>query len=80
MFFDLIETHDVVACDKCNRTSRIPGSAGSSDPVHITVPFDGNVIVDHQRQIIDLQPAGGNIRRYKDMKFSLLELLDRCRK
>ncbi|KVX08717.1 hypothetical protein WL01_26525 [Burkholderia ubonensis] len=52
-------------------------AAGTADTVHIVLRHDRQINVDHQRQVVDIQPARSHVGGYQHLYFTRLEALQR---
>ena len=56
-----------------HRLALVAGAAGPADAVDIVFRHDGQVQVDHQRQVLDVQATGGHVGRDQDVGLAGLE-------
>ena len=57
---------DLVALGRGDEGDRPPGApdpAGAADPVHVGVGRVGDVVVDDVGDVLDVEPAGGDVGR-----------------
>ncbi len=56
-----------------------PGPAGTADAVHVIVRHVRQVVVDHQRQLVDVDAAGGDVGCHQHAYIAVLETFQRPR-
>ena len=62
-----------------HRLASRAGAARAADSVHVVLGHVRHVVIDHVRQLLDVEPSGRNIRRYEHAKFAVLEALQGAR-
>ncbi len=75
-FFDGPEQVALARGDKQDRLAGAPGAAGPANAVHVGLGVVGNVVVDHVRDALHIEPASGNVGGHQQVNFSSLERLD----
>ena len=75
VLLDCLETVDELLVRKGNCLAALAGSGCSADAVHIVLIVLWDVVVDHQRKIIDLKAAGCDIGSYQNGGLAVLELV-----
>ena len=45
------------------------GSSGPSDAMHIVLRLNGQIEIDDMRDVVDIDAAGGNVRRDQDSRY-----------
>ncbi len=68
---DLVE---LLAGDEGDRPTGAPNAAGAADAVHVDLGVVGKVVVDYVGDVLDVEPAGGNVGRHEQRHPALLEL------
>ena len=64
---DIFEFAAVALTYECDGFAVIVGSGGSSDAVHIVFGLARNIIIDYHRYVIDVDAAGHDIGRHKNV-------------
>src|SRR3972149_5262762 len=74
-FFDSAHHIAVFACDKRYRITCCPGSCGPADPMEVILGIPRYVIINDMRNAVDINAAGGDVRRHEHAVFPLSEPL-----
>ena len=73
---DVLEQVALARGDEADRVARPPGPPGPSDAVHVRLGVGGDVEVDDVTDALDVESAGGDVRRDEDVELPVLELID----
>ena len=71
--FDGGEHRGFVGADQRDGFTGGAGAAGAADAVDVVFGDDGQVEIDDLRQVVDVQPAGGDVGGDEDLHFAGLE-------
>ena len=63
--------------DECDRHTGRTGPAGPTDPVHVGLVVVGALVVDHVRDPVDVDAAGGDVGRHEHVDTTGAETLQR---
>ncbi len=77
--FDQLESAAFVSAAKRQGNSGGPGAARTTDAVHVDFRNFGKLVVDHVRDVLDVESARRDIRGDQDGRLVGLELLQRAR-
>ena len=72
-----LDPGDLVALlvgDEGDRPPGAPDPAGAPDPVHVDLGVVGQVVVDDVGDVLDVEPAGGDVGGHQQRQLALLEL------
>ena len=71
--FDGSEHRRFVGADQRDGFAGGAGAAGAADAVDVVFGDDGQVEIDDLRQVVDVQPAGGDVGGNQNLHFTGLE-------
>lgn len=77
-FFDVLEVVSLVARTEGDGLSGLSGAGGSADAVDVAFGLIGQVEVDHMRDALDVDAAGGDIGRDQHAEVPLAESIERA--
>ena len=75
--FDILQQFVLVHAHQGYGFPGSAGAAGSTDTVHVVFRHAGQFVVDHMRQIDDIDAARGNVSRHQNLQVAGLEFLQR---
>ena len=76
---DAAQQVDLVDADEADRLARRAGPAGPADAVDVVLRVPRQLEVDDDRQVLDVEAAGGDVGRDEDPDLARLEALERAR-
>ncbi len=76
MFLYFIQGHNILTGYQADGMAVMSCPPRPADPMDVTVQFFGNIIVDDQGQIVNVDAAGSHVRGNQDIVFPSLELLN----
>ncbi len=62
--------------DEQDRLPAAPGPAGAADAVHVGLGVVRDVVIEHVRDALDVEPAGGDVGGHQDVDLAVPEVAD----
>src|SRR5574337_542205 len=75
---DIVQQAAFVVADQRQRQPFQAGATGATDTVHVVFRHRGQVVVDHDRQLLDVDAAGGNVGSHHHGDAAVLEVAERA--
>ena len=75
VLLDVAELEDLAGSDQRDRNTRAAGASRPADPMQILVRSERHVVVDHVRDVVDVEPARGDVGRDQVLDVRCAELL-----
>ena len=76
-FFDIRQVLHFIRAHQRDRLARRTGTAGATDAVDVIFRCIGQFIVNHKRQLINIEAARGDFGGNQDFHFALFEFIER---
>ena len=73
----ILEKFHLLGAHQGDCLARQSGAAGAADAVHVIFRGVRQLVVDHERQLFDVEPSGSNVRRDQYWHLALLEFFER---
>ncbi len=71
-----LETVHKTLAGKGDCTPLLPGASGAANSVDVALGVLREIVVENEIEVVDVQTAGGNIRRDEEIRLSFLQVLD----